>query len=483
MAGSQGGSARGGSAPESSPLAGTTRKLPEVLAGGRFNVSGKLGSGCFGEVWVGVDHESGEAVAVKFEEILSGFLDREVAILQAIQQSGPQQGFARLIYSGREAGGFTCMVMELLGDSLLQRLTAAGGSLAPKTVVLVAEQALHCLEYLHSKGVVHRDVKPENFLTGRGARTHHLYLIDFGLSAEFYFGRSHVEQRQLPGFHGNFRYASLDAHQCMTQSRRSDLEALGYMLIFMLAGRLPWSGLSAKDWRVKNRQILEMKTAADPAVLAGGMPAAFGLFLSAARGLAFQDRPDYDAAYDLFAEAREALGDVDGTAVEDHHVEWVDTSSDRGDLAPLQFAGPGEIRQPDDPSRWTLPRLKSFRSMRSGVRSVATARSPDSDQEETEVEEEHAGGRRAAHLARLKAAAKFHFRPGIPDGEAAGQPPPAAVKTAPLCFPSRLCGRHVKVSEPTLSCASTRGTSPSTSERISQSSTGPSPVPPARPGP
>jgi len=298
-------------------------RRPESLANGRFAVTKKLGSGSFGEVYIGVDKESGEEVAIKFEDLLSGFLNKEVSVLKALQQhQAPARGFARLLYSGKEEGGLKCMVMDRLGSNLLQHMTACGGRFDPATAVLVAQQSLICVEYLHSKAVVHRDMKPENFLIGRGPREHHVHLIDFGLATEFYINKAHVEQRPVSGFHGSFRYASCDAHRCSTQSRRSDLESLGFVLIYLARGSLPWAGIQAKDWRVRSQLVLDAKESADPSELATGLPEAFGEFLACAQGLNFSARPEYDLLHDMFEQARSRLSGPGDAPLEEYDVAW-----------------------------------------------------------------------------------------------------------------------------------------------------------------
>merc|ERR1712039_66083 len=113
-------------------------------------------------------------------------------------------------------------------------------------------------EDLHSKGIVHRDIKPENFMFGVKAKQAHLHLIDFGLSKR-YFDKKHAVLKQKLNLTGTARYASINAHRGLEQSRRDDLEAIGHMLIYFLRGSLPWSGLDAKTQEEKYRKIREKK--------------------------------------------------------------------------------------------------------------------------------------------------------------------------------------------------------------------------------
>lgn len=321
--------------------------IPSSLANGRFTVVGKLGQGNFGDVRIGRDEETGEEVAVKFEELLSGFLDYEITVLSKLQDGEERiQGFARLLYSGVEGGGqFRCLVMERLGMNLMQCMQACGGRFTLTTTALVAEQAIACLEFLHSKRIVHCDLKPENFVCGRKERSHHVYLVDFGLATEYHDGRHHLPSRSLSEFRGNFRFAARGTHRCEAPCRRDDLEALGYMLIFLMRGSLPWSGISSTDWRIRNKRILCMKESMDPDEIAAGLPTVLADFLHEVRELNYAQRPDYLNYSNLFAEERERLCDELEVVVKDHDMQWVD----RAELgSPEMIQTRTNVAQPDD---------------------------------------------------------------------------------------------------------------------------------------
>jgi serine/threonine protein kinase len=320
-------------------------KPPSKIAGGKFEIDKRLGAGCFGEVFRGHTTETKEAVAVKFEDFQGHALqlEHEADMLRLLAKPSLQQGFAELHHFGRE-GRYHCLVMELLGKSIEDRVQGCKGKFNVQTTVLVAEQLLRRIEYLHSKCIVHRDIKPENFMFGINNKIHHVYLIDFGLSKR-YWDVKHVQVRTRLSLTGTARYASINAHIGVEQSRRDDLEAIGHMLMYFLRGHLPWSGLDAKTQEEKYRKIREKKQQFPLAELCKGFPKEFEDYLTYARGLAFNEKPDYDKLRADFRSARNELQEQNPSEkIEDHSYQWF-AGKDLGTLVPLD-AHTG-IQQPD----------------------------------------------------------------------------------------------------------------------------------------
>lgn len=321
----------------------SSTRRPKTVGASRYSVQELLGEGCFGAVHKGKDVITGRIVAIKFEDQdcgAPGSLSQEQKLLSCICQPSCPQGFVEVFYFGRE-GSSICMVMDYLGKSLLDIVDDSGqGRLDVPSTVLVAEQAIKRLEYLHSKGVVHRDIKPENFMWGVGDKIHHLYLIDFGLSAR-YFERKHVTMKSNNSMIGTARYASIGVHKGHTQSRRDDLEALGNMMFFLLLGALPWSGLKASSDEEKYKKIGEKKESTPVADLCRGFPPAFEHYLMYCRGLPYAERPDYERIRQLFRKAREDIGPL-----KDQQFSWLSPEIQQGPLTPFD-PWPGCL-MPDD---------------------------------------------------------------------------------------------------------------------------------------
>ncbi|CAJ0965545.1 unnamed protein product [Ranitomeya imitator] len=158
------------------------------------------------------------------------------------------------------------------------------------------------IEYIHSKNFIHRDVKPDNFLMGLGKKGNLVYIIDFGLAKKYRDARTHqhIPYRENKNLTGTARYASINTHLGIEQSRRDDLESLGYVLMYFNLGSLPWQGLKAATKRQKYERISEKKMSTPIELLCKSYPSEFATYLNFCRSLRFDDKPDYSYLRQLF---------------------------------------------------------------------------------------------------------------------------------------------------------------------------------------
>ena len=233
----------------------------------------KLGSGAFGDIYYGVNIKFNEEVAIK---------------LEPTHTRHPQLFYESKLYMALQG-------MDLLGHSLEDYFNFCKRKFTLLTTVMVVDQMLSRIEFIHSRNFIHRDVKPDNFLMGKGSKKHQVYAIDFGLAKRYRDPRTglHIPYKDGKSLTGTARYASVNTHLGIEQSRRDDIEGLGYILVYFMRGNLPWQGLKARTVKEKYEKIKEKKISTSLEVLCQGFPDEFKTFIQYARDLKFEDRPDY----------------------------------------------------------------------------------------------------------------------------------------------------------------------------------------------
>lgn len=321
---------------------------------GRYLLRKKIGRGSFGDIYMAYDTVTSTAVAIKLERKSIHYpqLEYEMSVYQILHpfrnnttnnnlntgnSSGRSPSKARpnpLVPPSSSAqypiipgiprahqfvkeGEYNIMVLDLCGPSLEDVFNYCHRRFSLKTVLMLVEQMLHRIEYLHSKGFLHRDIKPENFVFGRGPLGHVLHMIDFGLAKPYIDKktRKHVAFADKKPLTGTARYCACNAHKGYEQSRRDDLESIGFLLIYFIKGILPWQGIQGKDQRIKTQKIGEKKIATSLESLCEGLPPAFLTYMTYCRNLEFSKDPDYDYLRELFrAVAREHHYTVSNTS-------------------------------------------------------------------------------------------------------------------------------------------------------------------------
>lgn len=250
-----------------------------------FQVKEKLGSGAFGDVFAGEDIRTGAPVAIKMENVDVEFpqLLYESRVMQELQDA---PGIPRCFWFGKQ-DDMNALVMQKLGKCLgVTRMYSMADAFH------VASEALMRLQTLHMAGFAHRDIKPENFVYGTGSHRDVLYIIDFGLCKRIVNPHTgeHIKNRTGKTMAGTPRYASIHMHEGMEMSRRDDIESLGYVMIFLLKGSLPWQGCSSKN---NYEAVGRLKESIPLSELCKGLPPAFEKMLAYARDLSFTAVPDY----------------------------------------------------------------------------------------------------------------------------------------------------------------------------------------------
>lgn len=279
------------------------------LVGRRYRVGRRIGYGSFGDIYIGTDIQTDKEVAIKLECAKSKHpqLNTESLLLNQLSR-GP--GIPAVKWRGTE-GDYNIMVMELLGPSLEDLFNYCSRRFSLRTVLMLANQMLMRIEFIHSEGYIHRDVKPDNFLMGLESNANLVYLIDFGLARQYWDSKlnCHIPYKENKTLTGTARYASVNTHQGVEQSRRDDLESLGYVLMYFNRGSLPWQGMRGTTKRQKYERICEKKIATSIEELCGDFPIQFALYLNYCRSLKFEQEPDYNFLRNLFRDVWNAQKD------------------------------------------------------------------------------------------------------------------------------------------------------------------------------
>ncbi|CAK7356887.1 unnamed protein product [Dovyalis caffra] len=272
----------------------------EPRVGNKFRLGRKIGSGSFGEIYLGTNIQTNEEVAIKLENVKTRHPQLLYeSKLYKILQGGT--GIPNVKWFGVE-GDYNVLVMDLLGPSLEDLFNFCSRKLSLKTVLMLADQMINRVEFVHSKSFLHRDIKPDNFLMGLGRRANQVYCIDFGLAKKYRdtSTHQHIPYRENKNLTGTARYASMNTHLGIEQSRRDDLESLGYVLMYFLRGSLPWQGLKAGTKKQKYEKISEKKVSTSIEALCRGYPTEFASYFHYCRSLRFDDKPDYAYLKRLF---------------------------------------------------------------------------------------------------------------------------------------------------------------------------------------
>ena len=304
----------------------------------RFIIKEKLGSGSFGHIYKAFDQERNEFVALKIEPHSHSnnlTLNREAKILNELEGG---TGLPSIYYYSKE-DNYSLLAMTLLGNNLEKLFKSCSRKFSLQTVLMLADQMIRRIEYIHSKGYLHRDIKPENFVMGPQRDQRSLYLIDFGLSKMYRDSSGkHNSYKEGRGLVGTARYASISTHIGIEQSRRDDLESIGYLLIYFLKGVLPWQNIKSQSKAEKYKLIADCKLNTTIEELCKDIPKEFTIYMNYVRNLAFTDQPDYKYLKKIF---RQLL--VESGYRFDFEYDWCRT----GSKGPSEYRNLREIKNVD----------------------------------------------------------------------------------------------------------------------------------------
>lgn len=259
-----------------------------TLINHKYKLIEKIGAGNFGIIYKGENIRTTEKVAIKIEPIINQtkLIKNESIIYNYLKNI---QGVPSVKWYGKDEINYY-MVIDLLGPSL-QKIKEHRGAFSLDITLQIGIKIVNLLKSIHEMGLVHRDIKPDNFLFGLEERKTQLYLIDFGFCKSYLDNnKNHIEMNRTTNLIGSQTYASINAHNFIELSRRDDLESLCYMLIYFINGDLVWqvSDLSKKN-KIEIKKMKEMKERDNISKI----PIPIMNVLKYVKSLTFKQEPDY----------------------------------------------------------------------------------------------------------------------------------------------------------------------------------------------
>lgn len=273
----------------------------------------RIGKGSFGEVYKIKNKSDNNTYALKVPlktDVRDGqqSLLLEYCIYNKLNENAEHDkyGVSSVELVDDIANDRKCMKMKLLGDSL-EKLLSKYKKFGMRTVIIIAIQLIRSIQFIHENEFLHRDIKADNFVLDLD-NPKKIYCIDLGMAKRFLKNGKHIKFSTTSKFCGTPRYASISAHKCLQQSRKDDLESIGYLLVYFFKGRLPWQGVKHKDKQVRYKRIGEAKQKTTTESLCKGMPKEFKIYFDYCMNLQFSDKPNYTGLIKMFIKLYNTLG-------------------------------------------------------------------------------------------------------------------------------------------------------------------------------
>ena len=257
-----------------------------------------IGKGTFSSVYLAENLKTNNQVAIKVEKRINDttdLLETEAFLLHSLRGFGIPE-----VISFGKTKNYNILIEPLLGISLLDLYVKKNKKIDIRDICLIAIQLIDRIEWVHSKNIIYRDIKPENFLFGK-KNPDILYIIDFGLCRKYINKNGkHISPKNTGKFTGTSRYASIYAMAGNEQSRRDDIESIGYLIIFLMKTRLPWQGIQGNSHKECYQRLYLMKKYMPVEKLCHGLPKEMIDYLKCAKSLKFEQEPNYCYLKHLF---------------------------------------------------------------------------------------------------------------------------------------------------------------------------------------
>jgi serine/threonine protein kinase len=251
----------------------------------KYELLEKIGQGAFSQIYRGRNIRTGELIAIKIEPktAIIKLLQNETRIYKYLNSSEATH-IPTMKWFGVDSTNYY-MVISLLGKSLESfKREQPTGRISLSTTLHIGIQMVRLLKFIHTSQLIHRDVKPDNFLFGLGAAEEHLHIIDFGFCKKY---NSNSFPSKTSNVIGTPKFASIAAHELNELSRHDDLESVGYILIYLFMGELAWDNIvNNNEIKIMKLHMIEFDNTKIPSI--------FINYLITVRKMAFYETPNYE---------------------------------------------------------------------------------------------------------------------------------------------------------------------------------------------
>ena len=282
----------------------------------KYRIIKRIGKGSFGSVFLGKNIQQNDFVAIKLESKnqTDTILERETYILYSLKGFG----IPEVITYGQNIK-YNILIQELLGKSIDKIFFEKNRKFSMKDCCMIGIQILDRLEYIHSKYIIHRDIKADNFLIGLKNKGI-IYIIDFGLAKQYKSRKTgkHVKFVINKKWSGTSRFASANTLRGVEPSRRDDLESFCYLLLYLMKGSLPWDHINEESEINEILIIYKMKQYMTPEMLFRDLPLQMAKFYKYCKSLEFEQKPNYKYLRSLLISILKNIGEQN-----DLHFCWI----------------------------------------------------------------------------------------------------------------------------------------------------------------
>ena len=295
------------------------KKISNKIIFGKYKIIKNIGKGAYSKVFLTKNIINQDLFALKIQNKSHKFgsLESEAFYLFRLKNIGIPK-----IFSYGHLGQYYILVEELLGktlEELFKENKNKPNIIRLKDMLMAGIQIINIIKYIHSKNILHLDIKPHNFLVGN-PNNFIIYIIDFGLAKNYRSSRTgkHSQFSKNNYFNGNICFSSVNTMKGYEPSRRDDLESIGYMLIYLYTQHLPWDSILTKNKNELIKKIFEIKSLIPIKMLCENTPKEMNEYMKYAKSLKFEEEPDYNYLIKIFEDMLKKINQVN-----DLNFSWI----------------------------------------------------------------------------------------------------------------------------------------------------------------